>query len=75
MKNIGKKSVVLSFCNVTTLIITMLISMIIARYRSLEENGIYTLIMLIVNTVISFAILGIPNSITYFVGKYKKKRG
>ncbi|WP_416327433.1 oligosaccharide flippase family protein [[Eubacterium] hominis] len=73
MKNIGKKSVVLSFCNVTTLIITMLISMIIARYRSLEENGIYTLIMLIVNTVISFAILGIPNSITYFVGKYKKK--
>lgn len=74
MKNIGKKSIVLSACNITTLIISMLISMIIARYRSLEENGIYSLIMLIINTASSFVILGIPNSITYFIGKYSDRK-
>lgn len=69
MKNIGKKSLVLSICNITTVVITMIISMFIARYRTLEENGTYSQILLIINTVISFAVLGIPNSITYFLGK------
>lgn len=73
-KNIGKKSLILSVCNITTLIITMVISMIVARYRTLGENGTYSQIMLIVNTIISFAVLGIPNSITYFVGRSKNEQ-
>lgn len=73
MNKLGKKSAILAFSNITTLVISMLCSMLIARYRTLEDNGTYTQILLIINTVMTFAVLGIPNSITYFIGKTNKK--
>ena len=73
MNKLGNKSIVLTFSNIATLVITMICSMIIARYRTLEENGTYTQILLVINTVMSFAVLGLPNSITYFIGKSNKK--
>ncbi len=74
MEKIGNKSAALTFSNVTTLVVTMITSMIIARYRTLEENGTYTQLLLVINTVMPFALLGIPNSITYFLGKASSRR-
>ena len=74
MDKLGKKSAVLSISNVITLVVTLITSMIIARYRTLEENGTYTQLLLIINTIMPFALLGIPNSITYFIGKALTKK-
>lgn len=75
MEKISKKSAILTISNILTLAISMIISMVFARYRTLEENGTYAQIMLIINTVMPFVVLGIPNSITYFIGKSDSKSG
>ena len=47
--------------------------MIIARFRTLQENGTYAQILLLINTIVPIVILGMPNSITFFLGRAKDK--
>lgn len=63
----GKDSLKLSISKVMVLLVTMVTSMLLSRYRTLNEYGTYSQILLIVNLFISIFSLGIPNSINYFM--------
>ena len=66
----GKDSLKLSISKIVVLLVTMVTSMLLSRFRTLNEYGTYSQILLVVNLFISIFSLGIPNSINYFMVKY-----
>ena len=54
-------------------LLMMVSAMLLARVRTLEENGTYSQLMLIINLVASIFMLGLPNSINYFLAKAETK--
>lgn len=67
--SIGSDAIKIAVSKTITLIITMLSTMLLSRYRTLEEYGTYAEMLLIVNIVISVFMMGLPNSINYFLAK------
>ena len=59
----------LTTSKVITLVITMFTSMLLARFRTTEEYGIYSELLLVVNLVSSLMMLGLPNSINFFLAR------
>lgn len=57
----------LTVSKMVNLLITMATSMLLSRFRSLEEYGTYSELSLILNLVTTFCLLGIPNAINYFL--------
>lgn len=52
----------------------MLVSaMLLARIRTLEENGTYSQLMLVINLAASIFMMGLPNSINFFLAKAETK--
>ena len=52
----------------------MLVSaMLLARIRTLEENGTYSQLMLVINLAASIFMMGLPNSINFFLAKAERK--
>lgn len=43
--------------------------MMLARFRTLEEYGTYSSLLLVINLFISLLMLGLPNSINYFLAR------
>lgn len=68
-KNIGKDTVKLTASKIMVTMITLISSMLLARFRSLEEYGTYSQLLMSVNLVCAFVMLGLPNSINYFLAK------
>ena len=66
----GKDSLKLSISKIMVLLVTMVTSMLLSRFRTLSEYGTYSQILLVVNLFISMFSLGIPNSINYFMIKF-----
>ena len=50
-----------------TLIINMVTAMLISRYRTYEEYGTYSQIHLVMSLFLTLFMLGLPNSINYFL--------
>lgn len=69
--SIGKNAIILSASKVVLMGLSMLISMMLARFRTLEEYGTYSQIIMVINLVTTIFILGLPNSINYFLAKAK----
>lgn len=55
-------------------LLTLVSAMLLARIRTLEENGIYSELLLIINLATSVFMLGLPNSINFFLAKAETKR-
>ncbi|MBQ5825699.1 MAG: oligosaccharide flippase family protein [Clostridia bacterium] len=68
---VGSNAVKLTAAKFITLGISMVSSMLLARFRSLTEYGTYSQMMMAVSLVSSLLMLGLPNSINYFLGKAK----
>lgn len=68
-KSIGKSAVWLTTTKLLSLLLIMAIEMILSRFRTLEEYGTYSQILLVVNLTITTLMLGLPNSINYFLAK------
>ncbi len=49
------------------LLITMATSMLLSRFRSLEEYGTFSELSLVLSLITTFCLLGIPNAIHYFL--------
>ena len=64
--SLGGDAVTLTASKIINLIITMITSMLLARYRTIEEYGTYSQLLLVVNLVSALLMLGLPNSINYF---------
>lgn len=67
--SLGAEAVRLTASKVITLIISMLTTMLLSRFRSLEEYGTYSQILLTVNLVSTLLMFGLPNSINYFLAR------
>ena len=50
-------------------LLTLVSAMLLARIRTLEENGIYSELLLIINLATAIFMLGLPNSINFFLAK------
>lgn len=50
-------------------ILTLVSAMLLARIRTLEENGIYSELLLVINLATAIFMLGLPNSINYFLSR------
>lgn len=63
---IKKEASLLTFSKMFNLIITMTTSMLLSRFRTLEEYGTYSQLSLVINLITTVCLLGIPNAINYF---------
>ncbi|MBO5891086.1 MAG: oligosaccharide flippase family protein [Oscillospiraceae bacterium] len=71
--SLGKETVLLTVSKMTTLAITMLTSMMLSRFRSFAEYGTYSQLTLVVTLFTSIFMLGLPNSINYFLARANSK--
>ena len=73
MKNrkIGKDAAKITFSEIFTLSISLVSAMLLSRFRTLEEYGTYSQILLVTNLVSTIFMLGLPNSINYFLSRAK----
>lgn len=69
-RSLKKEATLLTICKMVNLIITMMTSMLLSRFRTLGEYGTYSQITLVINLVVTLCILGLPNSINYFYPRY-----
>ena len=66
---LGNEAVRLTTSKVITLVISMLTSMFLSRYRSFEEYGTYSELLLVITLFSSLLMLGLPSSINYFIAR------
>lgn len=66
---IGHQAVHLTIAKVITTLITMASSMLLSRYCTKAEYGTYSQMTIIITLLTSLIMLGLPNSINYFLAK------
>ena len=71
--NLGADATLLTFSKVATSGIAMVMTMLLSRFRTLEEYGTYSQILMIVNLVTSILMLGLPKSLNYFLARADSK--
>lgn len=67
--SIGIDAIRLTLSKAITLGIGLVTSMLLSRFRTLEEYGTYSQMLLVINLATSLLMLGLPNSINYFIGR------
>lgn len=65
--SLRKEASLLTISKMSNLLITMATSMLLSRFRSLEEYGTYSELSLVLNLLVTLCMLGIPNAINYFL--------
>lgn len=70
---IGGDAVRLTSSKIITLCITMVTAMLLSRFRTLEEYGTYSQLLLVVNLASTIFMLGLPSSINYFLARAESK--
>lgn len=65
----GNDAVKLTISKVITLLIGLVSNMLLSRFRTLTEYGTYSQLLMAVNIVCALLMLGLPNSINYFLAK------
>lgn len=69
--SIASDAVKLSASKMITMMISMISAMLLSRFRTLEEYGTYSQLLLVVNLITTVFMLGLPNSINFFLAKAK----
>ena len=67
--SLGGEAVRLTISKVITLCITMGTSMLLSRFRTFEEYGTYSQLLLVVSLFTTLFMLGLPSSINYFLAR------
>lgn len=67
----GNDAIKLTASKIMTMLIGLVSSMLLARFRTLNEYGTYSQLLMAINLVCSLLMLGLPNSINYFLAKAK----
>lgn len=66
---LGSEAIRLTISKFITLAITTLTTMLLSRFRSLEEYGTYSQILLVINLTTTLLMLGLPGSINFFLAR------
>lgn len=69
VNKIGKNAVMLTASKMLVMLISLVTSMMLSRFRTLEEYGTYSQLTTIVNVAVSIFMLGLPNSLNYFYAR------
>ncbi len=76
MRNsVGKSTLLITASKLASLGINMACVMVLSRIRTLEEYGTYSQLLMAVNLVSTLFILGLPNSINYFLAREETAEG
>ncbi|MCM1066937.1 MAG: oligosaccharide flippase family protein [Muribaculaceae bacterium] len=67
--SVGREALFLTGSRFLVSILGLITSMLLARFRTLDEYGTYSQILMVTDLVTSILLLGIPNSINYFLAK------
>lgn len=67
--SLGGDVVRLTSSKIIVSFITLLIGMLLSRFRTLEEYGTYSQMTLVINLATTIFMLGLPNSLNYFLAK------
>ena len=67
--SLGGDIVKLSFSKVGISVIALVTGMLLSRFRTLEEYGTYSQMTLVINLLSTVIMLGLPNSLNYFLAK------
>ena len=59
----------LTGAKIVTQLISLLSIMLLSRFRSLQEYGTYSQMLLAINLIITIFMVGLPNSINYFLAR------
>ncbi len=63
----------LSFSKAFSILLMLLFSMLLSRYLTLKEYGTFSQLLLVVNLITSLLVLGLPNSINYFLARIESQ--
>ena len=66
---VGADSIKLTVSKIVTTLISLVSSMLLSRFRSLTEYGTYSQLLMAINLACSVFMLGLPNSLNYFIAK------
>ena len=75
---LGGDAVRLTASKIITLIITMVTTMLLSRFRTIHEYGTYSQLLLVTSLFSTLFMMGLPNSINYFLARaetQKEKQG
>ncbi len=67
--SVAKDAVTLTISNFMVSVIGVITSMLLARFRTLNEYGTFSQIIMITDLVSTILLLGLPSSVNYFVAK------
>ena len=68
-RHVGRDAMILTSSKVLANVFSMISAMLLARVRTLSENGTYAQLTIIITLASSVIMLGLPNSINYFLAK------
>lgn len=71
--SVGGDAIYLTMSRVAVSLIGLVTSMLLARFRTLDEYGTYSQIIMVTDLVSTILMLGLPNSINYFLAKAETK--
>ena len=66
---LGTNAVKLTISKFIALTISLVSSILLSRFRSLEEYGTYSQLIILTNIATTIIMMGLPNSINYFLSK------
>lgn len=72
--SIFKNAAWLTVTKFVTLAINMVVTMLLSRYRTLGEYGVFSQITLVTNLASSLFMLGLPGSVNYFLNKSENNK-
>ncbi len=65
--SLGRDAVKLTASKMIVLLISMVTAMLLSRFRTVEEYGTYSQLMTVINLVTTIIMMGLPNSLNYFL--------
>ena len=68
-ESLGRSTVTLTASKIITLIVSMCATMLLSRFRTVEEYGTYSQLLLVINLASTLIMLGLPSSINYFLSR------
>lgn len=66
---IGRGALHLTLAKIMTILMSLVSSMLLSRFRTVEEYGTYNQLTIAITLAASLFMLGLPNSINYFLAK------
>ena len=61
------KSLSLSAAKITSMVLSLVTTMLLSRFRTLSEYGTYSQMLMVITLMINLFMIGLPNSINYFL--------